>query len=54
MFFILSVSIIGIVVLLGLSQFKVEHHVTNHFNNSNQDFNSFLTKIRGNFSKVRR
>ena len=54
MFFILSVSITGIVVLLGLSQFKIEHHVTNHFSSTNQDFDSFLTRIRGNFSKVRR
>ncbi len=54
MFFLLSVSIIGIVIFLGLSQFKVEHHVTNHFNRSNQNFESFLTKIRVNLSKVRR
>lgn len=54
MFFILSVSIIGIIILLGLSQFKIEHHVTNHFSSTNQNFDSFLTKIRGNFSKVRR
>ena len=54
MFFILSISIIGIVIFLGLSQFKVEHHVTNNLNSSSQNFESFLTKIRGNSLKIRR
>lgn len=51
---ILSTSIIGIVVLIGLSQFKVEHHVTRHFNSESNNFSMFLTKIRGYSSKVRR
>ena len=53
-FLILSISIAGIVVLLGLSQFKIENNVSNHFNEESQNFNSFMTKIKGNSLKIRR
>ena len=54
MFLLLSISITGIIVFLGLSQFRVENNVSSHFNGGTHDFNSFMTKIKGNSSKVRR
>jgi hypothetical protein len=53
MFLILSISVIGIVVFLGLSQYKIENNVPGHFNEGNQDFDSFMTKVKGNYSKIR-
>ncbi|MEY4538388.1 MAG: hypothetical protein RLZZ306_145 [Bacteroidota bacterium] len=54
MFLILTISIMGIMVFLGLSQFKIENNVSTHFDGGNHDFNSFMTKIKGNSLKVRR
>jgi hypothetical protein len=54
MFLLLSISIIGIIVFLGLSQFKIENNVSSHFNGGTHDFNSFMTKVKGNSLKVRR
>lgn len=51
-FFILSVSIIGIVFIFGLSFFKLESDVSNSYVQTNKDFNSFLTKIKINSSKI--
>ena len=53
-FLLLSVSIIGIIILLGLSQFKIEHSTTNSFNDGNNDFNQFIKKIKSNSSKIKR
>lgn len=54
MLLILSISLIGIFVLIGLSQFKIEHNASNHFNGSNPDFNLFMTRIKGNSLKIKR
>ena len=54
MFLILSISVIGIFVLLALSQFKVENNVSGHIHEGNHNFDSFMTKIKGNSSKIRR
>ncbi len=54
MFLILSISVIGIAVFLGLSQFKIENNVSSHFNEGNHNFDSFMTKVKGNSSKIRR
>ena len=51
-FFILSVSIIGIIFIFGLSFFKLESNVSNSYVRTNKDFNSFLTKIKTNSSKI--
>ena len=53
-FSILLISIVGIFVLLGLSQFKIENNVSDHSNEESQNFNSFMTKIKQNLLKVRR
>lgn len=53
-FLILSISIVGIVILLGLTQFKIENNLSSHFNEGSQNFNSFMIKIKGNSSKIRR
>lgn len=54
MFLILSISIIGITVLLGLSQFKIENNVSGHLSGGNHNFDSFMTKVKGNSLKIRR
>jgi hypothetical protein len=54
MLLILSISLAGIVVLIGLSQFKIEHNTTNNFSGSNPDFSSFMIKIKGNSLKIKR
>lgn len=51
---ILLFSIVGIIVLLGLSQFKIENNASDHPNEESQNFNSFMTKIKGNLLKIRR
>jgi len=53
MFLILSISIIGIFIIFGLSHVKIENNVSSHFNERGHDLNSFMTKIKGNSSKVR-
>ena len=53
-FLILLISIVGIVIFLGLSQFKIENNVSDHSNEESQNFNSFMTKIKQNLLKVRR
>ena len=53
-FLILLISIVGIVIFLGLSQFKIENNVPDHSNEESQNFNSFMTKIKGNLLKIRR
>ena len=53
-FLILLISIVGIVIFLGLSQFKIENNVSDHPNEESQNFNSFMTKIKGNLLKIRR
>ena len=54
MLLILLISITGIFMIFGFSYIKVENNVLNQFHAGNQDFDSFLTKIKGNLSKVRR
>lgn len=51
-FFILLVSIIGVIFIFGLSFFKVESNVSTSHVRKNKDFNSFLTKIKSNSSKI--
>ena len=53
-FLILLISIVGIVIFLGLSQFKIENNVPDYSNEESQNFNSFMTKIKGNLLKIRR
>ncbi len=53
-FLLLSVSILGITVIFGLSFSKVESSIsTSSYGGTNKDFNSFLMKIKSNSSKVR-
>lgn len=54
MFLILSLSLIGIIVILVLSQFKIENNVSGHFDGNNHDFNAFMSKIKGSSSRIRR
>ena len=54
MFFILSIPLIGIFIIFGLSHAKVENSVSSHFNHNHQDFGSFLAKIKGNSLKIKR
>lgn len=53
MLLILSISFIGIVAIFGISHFKIENNVTSHFNEKNYNINLFMTKIKGNSSKMR-
>lgn len=53
MFLILSISLIGIFIIFGLSHVKIENNFSNHLNGTNHDLNSFMTKIKGNSSKLR-
>lgn len=53
MFLILSISLIGIFIIFGLSQVKIENNFSNHLNGTNHDLRSFMTKIKGNSSKLR-
>ena len=54
MFLILSISVIGIFVLLALSQFKVENNVSGHIHEGNHNFDSFLMKVKSNSVKIKR
>jgi hypothetical protein len=54
MFLLLSISIIGIFVILGLSHFKIENNVVSHINGGNHNFNSFITKVKNNSVKIKR
>ena len=54
MYFILSIPVIGILIIFGLSRAKIENSMSSHFNHSHQDFGSFLAKIKGNSSKIKR
>lgn len=51
-FFVVSVSIIGIVFTFGFSFFKVHSNTSNTHGIANKNFNSFLTKIKNNSSKI--
>ena len=51
---ILSISVIGIFILFAFSQFKIENNLSGHVHGGNHNFNAFLTKIKGNLSKIRR
>jgi uncharacterized membrane protein YkgB len=48
---LLSISVIGIFVILGLSHFKFENNV-GHTNVGNHNFNSFMTKVKNNSLKI--
>jgi hypothetical protein len=50
---ILSISIIGIFIIFGFSHVKIENNVSSQFNERGHDLNSFMTKIKGNSSKLR-
>lgn len=54
MLLILSLSLIGIVVILGLSQFKIENNVSGHFDGANHNFDAFVSKIKSSSSRIRR
>lgn len=54
MLLIVLISVTGIFMIFGLSYVKVENDVLNQFHAGSQDFNSFMTKIKGNLSKVKR
>jgi hypothetical protein len=54
MFLLLSISIIGIFVIFGLSHFKIENNVVSHISGGNQNFNSFITKVKNNSIKIKR
>jgi hypothetical protein len=54
MFLILSISLIGICIIFALSHIKIEKYFSKHLNGTNNDLNSFMTKIKGNSSKLRR
>lgn len=53
MFLILSISLIGIGMIFGISHFKMEDNIISLLNKRGHDINSFMTKIKGNSSRVR-
>ncbi len=53
MFLILSIFLIGIGIIFGISHFKVENDIISHLNERGHDINSFMTKIKGNSSRIR-
>jgi hypothetical protein len=48
---LLSISVIGIFVIFGLSYFKFDNNV-GHTNVGNYNFNSFMTKVKNNSLKI--
>lgn len=53
MLLLLSISILGIFVIFGISHFNIENNVVNHINGGNQNFNSFMAKVKNNSVKIR-
>lgn len=54
MLLILFISIVGIFVILGISHVKTENHISSQYNAGIQGFGSFMVKIKGNSSKLKR
>ena len=54
MFLLLSISLIGIFIIFGLSHFKIENNIVNNINGGNHNFDSFLMKVKSNSVKIKR
>jgi hypothetical protein len=52
MFLLLSISVIGIFTIFGLSHFKIENNI-GHINGGNHNFNSFMIKVKNNSLKIK-
>jgi hypothetical protein len=52
MFLLLSISVIGIFIIFGLSHFKIENNI-GHINGGNHNFNSFMVKVKNNSLKIK-
>ena len=53
MFLLLSISLIGISIIFGLSHFKIENNISNSINGGNHGFDLFMTKIKSNSLKIK-
>ena len=52
-FLLLSTSLIGIFLILGLSHFKIENNLSSHSNERNHSFDSFISKVKNNSLKIK-
>ncbi len=54
MFLLISIPLMGIFVIFGLSHFKIENSTISNFNGGNHNFDSFMNKVKRNSMKIKR
>lgn len=54
MLLILFISVVGIFAIFVISHVKIENNISSQYHARIQDFNSFMTRIKGNSSKLKR
>lgn len=54
MILLLSISLIGILIIFGISHIKIENNASSSFDNKSNHFDFFMTRVKSNSSKVRR
>ena len=50
---LLSISLVGIFLILGFSHFNIENNLAGHSNERNHSFDAFISKVKINSIKVR-